>query len=621
MATNRKIIPAGPFEGGMDSISSDLYTSPECVVCAYNALNRGGIYQTRPGHSILYDADRSREPRGATLFAPSSGAQIMVKVLGNKVSVSKYPYTTWSVLSGITLDDSDSPAFFAECVYNLKTNLDGSLTVLTPPQKLLIIQTGKTRAMMYDGQTIRFLDPVTECPIGTIMKWIGDRLWLAVGKQLHVSNLLEPIQFSEEQNVAGGGFFTLPDDVTGMGVTANLDQLLVFTSETTTTFSASILDRTRWGATPGFQSILFPNIGCVAPKTVVNQYGLLWWLAASGLMNLNAALIAYRDTKIHYKDEAMARSKTNISDNVSRACAGAFGNILVLSVPSGDNYNFHTWVMDNAVMSEKKSPSVAYGMRLPPTWASIWTGTRPVEWITGTINGHTRCFHLSRDRVNLSSAPSSNMWESFIGEREDYGVDANGNPTVTPIVASIETKYLGGGGFCSYDYAEIFVSEIEQAINLQGSYASRHSGYKRVLNKNIVAETNSMVAGVTLANPVGSYLRQRRRVRMANDVSQATDNDGGVEDIYTRNKDNGFSLLVRWVGRAAIDRLELSVLVLDDIMIAAPPEDETTARYVDADGDNAIVALPLTASNYPKRTTVNVSSITSRYSEEIYASL
>src|SRR4029077_20894266 len=98
--------------------------------------------------------------------------------------------------------------------------------------------------------------------------------------------------------------------------------------------------------------------------------------------------------RLHYSDYGMARSKANLFQDLSQICAGSFENFLFFSVPSGDRFNAQTWMMDETTIEAPSSQQQSSGSS---TWASVWKGIRPVEWVTQVINGVNRCFALSRD--------------------------------------------------------------------------------------------------------------------------------------------------------------------------------------------------------------------------------
>lgn len=617
----------GPWMGGINSIVDPIFLPDNQVQWSVNTLNRGGSYQTRPGYNLLHDSTGyTLIPRGMTVFSPRNSDPVLVKAVGNTIKVSRYPYTVWTTLAGITLDsNSESQVHFETCVKGAITHEDGTLEIIEP-YPVLLIQTGKNKAAYWDGAVARHLDPtktaaLSETPIGTWMKWIGSRLWVAQDNQIRVSNILDPLKFTEEDIISEGGTLSIPGNCTGLGNTADFQAMLAFTTSTSTAFNVSILDRTLWQLTPGFQKVILPDIGCVAGKTIINQYGITWWMAQGGIIGLDAALQTYRTSKIRYKDQNMSRSKSNISQDISGACAGSFENLLVFSVPSGDTYNAHTWVMDQSVLDDINSEQ-------PPVWASCWTGTRPVEWVSENIRGQNRCFFLSRDYPPNSDTTHefrSDVWEAFCGAKFDIGIDGSAR-TLKPIECSMETKMLSkDAGYKTFDHFKVCMRELSGQSHIDGFYASTHSGYKQVLDKDIVATTNPLRFNTSeddLDPIIPSYIRQTRTIRSSADQAQSRDNDDGVESIYTRNKDTSFSILLQWNGQISIPYLTLFYDTKGEQVDGTVENDETKDRFVSPDGTNTITtADPIAPSVVSGTTSSHISVLTPRWEENVYKSL
>ena len=573
-------IPSTSWIGGVNSLVDPLFLPNNQVQWSFNAINRGGLYSTRPGYRTLIDtAVRSYEARGMTLFQPSSGDIYLVKAIGSGLRVAQPPFTNWVSLPKIAFDPSDDPAFFSTGIKGATTLSNGTLT-FPDPKTVLLVQTGNNPAYMWDGTKATTL---TGAPIGTINIWAGNRWWVASGNKLYASNLDAPDQFlNDGSTLNGAGYFNLPGEITGMGVTADQNSLLVFTHDSTTAFQITV-PRADWFTTAGFQKVILPNIGCVAPKTVVNQYGMLWWMSQGGLMGLDDALQSYRSSRIHFKDQEMSRSKENLSPDVSRMCAGAYENFLVISVPSGHLYNAHTWVMDQGIVDSITSGSA-------PAWASCWTGTLPVEWVTGVINGNSRCFHLSRSSYSsVGNGPIADVVESFCDLRKDIIYDITNVMRPLEIKSSMETKYLSGTGQLKFGWVELMLTGLARNSNIKVSYASRHSGYKEVLTKNMVATIDEL-NDLHKFPMVNGLVRQVRRIRTSTDEYSPGDKNSKIEDEYTRNLDRGFFLLIEWTGELSIESLYLYAYPMNDKVDGRAEVDEVYSQYVEVDGTGVITA-------------------------------
>lgn len=602
----KSFIGDGPWSKGINSLVDPLYLPAGSVQWSVNCLNRGGSYATRPGYVQIYDSVNTGEPRGLTIFKPKNRTPFIVKALGTRIRISPFPFTSWSDLL-TDLDTTDNPISFEVAIKSAQTLDDGSIEFIDPAP-LLFISTGTTKTRSWDGVTVTTYEP-SEVPVCSRMKFIGNRLWVAQGSKVQASNILEPDAFTNDGlTLDSSGAFSLPGDCTGFAATPTFQSLLAFTEESVTSFAASIPDRGLWSSTPNFEQVVLPGIGCIAPKSIINQFGMVWWWSQGGLVNLDEALTAYRTSKLHYKDEAMARSKSNISFNQDRICCGTYGNLMGVSVPSGDIANAHNWIMDGAIDEAEESA--------PPVWASVWTGVQPVEWVTSVINGQPRCFVLSRDLSGFSV--TSNVWEMFCPSRFDFA-----HSGVKNIPSSIETKYLGkDAGFYLFDHIRFLVGQLQSntAINVQAFYASRHSGYKQVMDKDIISTIDSLTSDVEIEdNTVDARLLQTRWLKSSKDEGDFIDQDL-VEHEFTRNSDSGFFCKLNWTGP-----LSLTNLIMVSTPIATEPmgrveDDETTSRSVDADGAGVIdLTAPVASTIFAGKMSGPIVANYSRYQEETYS--
>lgn len=630
----REIVSTGPWKGGINSLVDPQFIGDDEVQWSTNTINRGGVYQTRPGRKMLYDSEHFKIARGMTVFRPRGADSYLVKAVGDEIRISQAPFTSWTTLAGISGDLSDSQVTFQVAVKGAMTNDDGTLSRIDPYPVLMIQWDGKVRAAYWDGTVARHLNPdkavASETPAGTWMKWIGSRLWISNGSRLRVSNILDPLKFTEEDILSEGGILTLPGECTGLGETADFQSLLAFTAESTTAFAAGnqqrepdpITGQGGWLATPGFQQVILPQIGCVAGKTIINQYGITWFLSQGGLIGLDGALQTYRTSKIHYKDQNMSRSKANLSPDVSRSCTGSYENFLFLSVPSGDAYNAQTWVMDQGIIETLDNEAA-------PAWASSWTGTRPVEWVTASIDGQSRCFSLSHDYPAIAETVEfrTGVWEEFLSVKHDITRHVGGVETTKPISCSLETKRLSkDASYKTFSNFKVRLTELSGVWHLDGFYASEHSGYKQVLSKDGVSTTAALdtYENLNITGIVPALIRQTRLVRSSTDQARLSDQDAGVEDPDTRNKGTSFSVLLQWTGQVGISYVMLSYDASGEPPDGAVEKNETRVRKVFPSGVNTIgtaTPAPVLVSDRRILHSSAITAVTARWYEPTYSSL
>lgn len=392
-----------------------------------------------------------------------------------------------------------------------------------------------------------------ETPLGGPMAWSGDRLWVARDNRLFASDIDDPLKFTESIYLAEGGSFFTADPITGLAEIPGLKtpQLMVFTANRAYVVASGIRDRTLWKTTPNFQDVLFPSVGCTSQRSIISQYGLLWWMTPTGITNYNAAQQAQITSSLAPMDIELAVSKGSLSPNIEDTCGVSFENYGLFSVPSGHRKNKHTWVLDKATLASEDNTGSG-------SWNSIWTGTFPVEWATGPVNNVQRIFHVSEDEDG-----NNRLWESFTADRKDNGL---------PITSYVETKtYIDfspkatGLDLKKFLFAELAFSEMYGDVSATVFWAGTRGRYKKVAEYNWTANEGALKEGtkVGLTDVIYGYRPQSRTVRTPTiNVAKVNSSDcssANIESKYSDQIDVGFSLLVIWSGRAALRHFRLFV--------------------------------------------------------------
>lgn len=379
-------------------------------------------------------------------------------------------------------------------------------------------------------------------PVGGPIEFSGDRLWVARNNLVFASDISNPFSFEENEYAAEGGYFQFPEQVVALRELPSADNpvLIVFCLNSTWVLRSNIRNRSAWKTTDQFQRPLLVNVGCASSRSVLQLYGMLWWMSPTGLVNIDAAQAAYVTSKLVPQDTAMAVSKSNLWTNLSETALGFYENFMVCSVPNGDKFNRHTWTLDQTVLSDSRGSSMQ-------GWSSVWTGTRPVQWATGLFNGGLRCAHAS---VDVSG--TNRVWESFIPEGLDDGL---------PILSFVETKaHLDFGEKASglnrkrFKFAEVSLEQVRGAVNLKVYWAGTRGRYKLLGEWNFDATEGSADALET-SSLYETYNPQQRIVRTPavqgfEDSPSCTSR--GVESNQNDWIDIAFSLLIVWSGVAAI---------------------------------------------------------------------
>lgn len=616
----------GPWRGGINSVDHSADLLPGQYQWLTNGVNKGGIVSTRPGMASIpfppvggYDTGIN----ALTIFTPRNGTPVLVMALDAAIQYVRYPFTsTAGILGSISMNGPTVQ--FETAVIGVTEAPNGTITAIDPYPVLMICD-GTGRTAMWDGATlVRYLDPtVSETPTATWMKWIGNRLWVAQGRKLRASNLLNPVKFTEENILAEGGYFNLPSDCTGLGVTPDFRSLLAFTDYTTTAFQAGLINRASWGSTADFQKVIFSYIGCAAGRSIVNQYGMTWWYSHNGLINLDSALQTYRSSQISIQDRNMRRSVANFSNNISGICATAYDNYLLISVPSGDLHNFHTWVLDESIV-ESIDPSPTITQSSKAGWASAWTGIRPTQFATGVVQGKMRCFCATCDisPTGYSSSPiKGNVWELFLQDRRDIGYNSSIVTTAKDISCSLETRSIDTKVLCEIKYVELDIEEIVGTVQLDIYYATRRGTYKKFGTKQIVGTVGSVTSSMTIPVTFSQYLPQRRTVKSVNECILASDSNPSVETPQTRNIDKYFSFIIKWTGQMSLVKMRVYADPVPEQMDGASESNEITDRYIRPDGTGAILSTGPSALPIVSQQSGFLATTSCRFPEEIYQSL
>lgn len=592
------------FIAGMNSSLNPAELPPGFYARGENIVNRGGILQCRPGYRCKFILPEGRL-QGLKVFKPKIGPEVLLLAVAGLIYLSDYPYRTYRQIPGIKFSETARQIFFEQCEQSLIQNEDGSLTFIEP-RVLMVMQDGAlTAPAVFDGTTATQSAGPTQIPLGGPMKWIGDRLWVARGSEVFASDLANPVSFTETQYITGASSFIFPREVTALARTPSeqFPQLVVYTETSTSLLQAGIRNRSVWFSTPDFQKEIFPKIGCISMRSVVQQHGYLWWFSTAGLTSLDAAAQAFVTSTLPYRDEEMSDSKSRLSPDLSGVACASFENYLLVSVPYSDKFNRHTWALDGSVL-----PFVE---RQNPSWNSVWTGTRPVEWVSDSFAGENRIFYISFDYDG-----ENRLWEAFTPDRRDDGC---------PITWWAELRGLNfktPGLYKEFRYSDVFLSELSGMVDVAVFWAGAHRGkYKRIMTKRIIASRGTIRFDqhVRMGENIFALKKQSRHTRSQDGraiIADETLSSCGVEDQYQEFRDDSFQILVVGSGPGAI-RGSLTYVEppVNDDDAGRCEKDETEENFVRFDGgasegDNFEEAMAEFSENIPVFYSVQTETMT-----------
>jgi hypothetical protein len=257
-----------------------------------------------------------------------------------------------------------------------------------------------------------------------------------------------------------------------------------------------------------------------------------------------------------------------------------------MSMPVGQSLNSETFVLDYATMSESTSDKI-------PSWSSSWTGIRPIQWVSASINNRKRAFAASVDYTALSDGSHNHVWEAFIPERQDTFFELDSDFTLTeytqPIYCEFETRMLGDGQDLKiFRYAEVDLLELAGDVNMQIDYRGRRGSYKSILCKKIISPTSIATSGAIISDSeaasLGTLRRQHRRVLTGD--SDPTFGCPTCESEYSENIDKAFSFLIRWCGEAGVESLRIFMDAMPETSSGKCDSDEASVCIVDEIGQN-----------------------------------
>jgi len=587
--TQGDLQPAGSayLIGGADSFTQPMALEDTEVVMGMNVVNRGGYYRTRPGTRIMSNLIGGNAQGGAFFVPSNGGTPAYVAAVDGKIYVSVSPFRTYIQLDGLQFNPVSRFVSFTLCEQSTDYTPEGQLYFLEQPKTVLIMQDGVTRAAYWDGVTHGHINPTpsggaeTEVgldgtKIGLWSVWSNNRLWVSRGNQIFASDIGNPLKFTESQYLNEGRAFYLTGDCTGIIETPDKDGILAFTEKDGTLLLSNIQDRELWLDTSGFQKTILPATGCVAPRSLVNQYGLTWWFSATGLQNLNSALNQNITSKIDYQDMAMMSSKLNIGPDMTVVAAGYYENYLVMSVPSGDPYNRHTWVLDQSPFEQNTN-----------AWPGYWTGWRPLQWSKAVIGGRERVFFISHDYDGVNR-----VWEGFLPERADNGC---------AITCSLQTKQHNFGTLDRkiFRFARLYASQIAGKVSLRWWCIPENGSPFQIGTKEIVATTgqvypDSAYGGVAPNDNLFRPNRSQTRIILSEEDAGGNDSctTCGVERELLNQIDYAFGLFMAWSGNMGITAYQIYVTGDKQKDSGKCEENEEGPRSVNGDGCGGLELFP-----------------------------
>jgi len=574
-------LPSGNFQGGI------IFNANKQAKAAFTTLNDSGKYVTR--NATIYWPDGLEVELTEQSFA--------VFCVDGKVYWSPFPLVqpkSWVdyQLKGVELDADVKNVNMCVATQSASVNSTGGTTI-TPSHRVLIIQDGINTPVYWDGSNLTGLY-ADAMPIGFWMAFSGNRLWVANGNIIFASDLANPLSWSERESGFGRGDFSVARPVTAMQdhVGQNNDtRLYVFTEQSTYSLASGVLDRTQWATTANFQQTLLPNLGCVAGRSITLQAGLMWWYSQGGLISIDVAASSYLSSQVLYKDVEMAKAKRLMAPDYTGICSATFENYLLYSIPYLEPLNSATMVLDYAAASEWTQSRF-------PAWAGVWTGIRPVQWATNTINSVPRCFAFSVDYSSTNDGSFNHLWEAFVPERYDTYLEINQDGTtnerVNRIYCQFETALLGDEmDLKQLVYGELDCTQIAGTVDVKVSYKGNKGSYIPILESRLLAVTEKYQYDTSQkADEIAAlgFLQTQYRRLITENVTKRISSTSCESDL-TLDVDKAFSFLVEWCGGFGVDSVRMYQDPWSEPSFGRKSHIETTPCVVGEDGVSISIQL------------------------------
>ncbi len=543
-----KVAGDDSFALGMDSFTLPSKLLPGEYAVAMNTISRGGLIQTRPGSQPITSplgGGPLVNVQGLTMFQPTGQTNPALVFAIDGLVYYTYPPFNSVVQLPLQFDPDSKFVAWASCLQWTYYDADGILKNLDQPKAVLVMQDGNTRAAFWDGATARHLNPTPsgsdvtidgfdETPMGLWMCWSNNRLWVSRGSQIFASDIGNPLKFTETQYLNEARAFYLKSDCTGIAETPDRLGIICFTSDSGDLIKSSIQDREMWLSTPAFQQVILPSLGCVAPRSIVQQYGMLWWYSARGLINLDDALKTYISSQLNTRDNEMFQSKYTMNPDVSTVAGGWIENFLLHAVPVASKLNTRIHVMDQAPLSDE-GPIGA--------WASYWTGWRPVELARGVINGSDFIFMISKDYDE-----NVRIWQLFRQDKTDGGM---------PITSFVVTKqeFFGDRDYKRFKYAEVELQNISGPTALAIGVSGFKGGFQKVGEKDLNSVNGQVYWDQLYGYQANDFAGSRPQTRIVRTIDMPPASECNSECIESDNRgliDKAFSLMIIWSGIAGV---------------------------------------------------------------------
>lgn len=599
-AQNQQFVIDGQWSGGVDSLLYPTDLSQGTYCWGVNGVNRGGVYQTRPGKRRVISFC-GRIAQGHFWCRTVDDHNYLLVAIDGYIYWAPFPFKIWTQMKGVVFSPTARRVYFMNGIQAIKYDASNNIVVLPQPKNIVIMQDGVSTPCYWDTSDFSsgVIDhnyvtgvPVKPMPIGTVMAWQDNRAWVAVDELVYASDLLYPQSFQEETYLAEQTGFRFPRSVVGMRP-APVQGLLVATDSSLHTLQSFVQDRTQWQTTQGFQSDISLEVGLIGPWAWEYLHGMLWVYTIRGVISFDRAMTQNLTTVILTADGEMQRSKWLVAPDATTICLGAWENCLLVGFPASSPDNRHTWLLD-AGIAEKLNNTQGW------CWVGIWTGTFPVQFTSPIVAGSQYNYELSYSSGYLSLQPGDSpspmvdsgppqayihLWENFIPNQMD--------DVETAVNVSLETRAytLTTDEYYRFVFGEFMLVNLKGVVPFQVYICGLGGNYqllfKTILRADIGPWGNPSHDTVLYYVAEGqttkfeNYRRQVRHLRSTEYViNQDPDSAACVELGRLGGVDKAFQLMLQWQGRLGIRQLKFFYDRQMQIPLGQCPVDESQSPQI-----------------------------------------
>jgi hypothetical protein len=295
-----------------------------------------------------------------------------------------------------------------------------------------------------------------------------------------------------------------------------------------------------------------------------------WILTTRGLISYDRALTTNLTTVLLTIDGEMQRSKNLLAPDVTKACMGAWENVLMVAMPASSVQNRHTWIMDSGI-SEKLNSTTG------TCWTGIWTGTYPIQFTSPIINGTQHNYELAYSSGFLAldegESPSpqpdtTKPLQAYIHLFENY-IPNQIDDVETEVHCSLETKAftLATDDYYRFVFAEFMLVNLSGTVPVQVYVTGLAGNYQLLFSTTLRADTGPwgnptkdtllyyVAQGKT--TEFENYRRQVRHMRTQEFIVHESSDSAACTEIQRLDGvDKAFQLMIQWQGRLGVRQLK-----------------------------------------------------------------